>query len=569
MKLLQKYWFHVLFGLIVVLAVGLRTWNLAELPPALYWEEVALGYDAYSILKTGADHHGTVLPIVAFESFGDWKPSLYFYTIVPFILVFDLSAWAVRLPAALSGVLTMIAAGIIARQSVFLGQILIKKQSDQTQFWASLKAEQLQLVTMAILAVSPWSLLFSRGGWEVSLATALMTAGCAWFLVTTTKLLQSKSIGYAAVIGPALMFGLSLYAYHAARIVAPLLGIGLLVWLGYALGNKLQKSILKHTAQLGVGIVVLIILLMPLLLSLSSPTVNQRFAETSIFSDLSPVQESNDLKAEAENSVLARLFYHRYWFFGQEIITNWLSHFDIGFLFLHGDINPRHSVQFFGQLYYLDFIFLLLGVFGWWTRKNSLSGFWLWWVVVGVLPAAITQASPHALRILPVMPLFIITAAVGVCWLMFQLQELAKNWIPVLQPGLVLGVIWVGLITAYGVQVHWFWRYYSQVYPQVYAGEWQAGYQEMIEEVSQLQTLSPEKPVFISRAAGRPAMYYWFFTKTDPRLVQAENSTVLKDQGEYLQFQNIVFYTSADEISLEPRIVAEFEDSSWTVTEIK
>jgi hypothetical protein len=36
-------------------------------------------------------------------------------------------------------------------------------------------------------------------------------------------------------------------------------------------------------------------------------------------------------------------------------------------------------------------------------------------------------------------------------------------------------------------------------------------------------------------------MYYWFFTQTDPREVQAENNTVSKDQGEFLNFKNISF----------------------------
>ena len=36
-------------------------------------------------------------------------------------------------------------------------------------------------------------------------------------------------------------------------------------------------------------------------------------------------------------------------------------------------------------------------------------------------------------------------------------------------------------------------------------------------------------------------MYYWFYTQTDPREVQAANDTVEKDQGEFLEFNNLKF----------------------------
>ena len=99
---------------VVILAAVLRFYRLGENPPGLYWEEAAIGYDAYSILKTGKDFHGNAWPLVAFESFGDWKPSLYFYAAVPSVAVFGLTPLAVRLPSALFGTLTVI--GLLVSQ---------------------------------------------------------------------------------------------------------------------------------------------------------------------------------------------------------------------------------------------------------------------------------------------------------------------------------------------------------------------------------------------------------------------------------------------------------------------
>jgi len=85
---------------VLILAAVLRFYHLGFNPPSPYWEEAALGYDAYSILKTGKDFHGHSWPLIAFESFGDYKPSLYFYATVPSVAIFGLNTFAVRFPSA-------------------------------------------------------------------------------------------------------------------------------------------------------------------------------------------------------------------------------------------------------------------------------------------------------------------------------------------------------------------------------------------------------------------------------------------------------------------------------------
>ena len=86
-----------------------------------------------------------------------------------------------------------------------------------------------------------------------------------------------------------------------------------------------------------------------------------------------------------------------------------------------------------------------------------------------------------------------------------------------------------------------FWRFYSKVYPTLYAHEWQYGYKEEILELEAQRQKNPDEIIYVSREKGRPAMYYWFYTQTDPREVQAANDTVEKDQGEFLEFKNLRF----------------------------
>src|SRR3989344_1369248 len=93
-------------AIIFLFALALRTVNLGDHPSGLTWDEAGLGYNAYSILKTGRDEFGTFLPIV-FKSFGDYKPGIYVYLTVPSVAIFGLTEFAVRFPSALFGALAV------------------------------------------------------------------------------------------------------------------------------------------------------------------------------------------------------------------------------------------------------------------------------------------------------------------------------------------------------------------------------------------------------------------------------------------------------------------------------
>src|SRR3989344_3916586 len=93
---------------IVIIAIVLRFWQLGNVPPSPDWDEVSLGYNAYSILTTGKDEYGKFLPVVL-RSFDDYKPALYAYFIIPFIPLFGLDIVSVRIPSVAFGVLAVVA----------------------------------------------------------------------------------------------------------------------------------------------------------------------------------------------------------------------------------------------------------------------------------------------------------------------------------------------------------------------------------------------------------------------------------------------------------------------------
>src|SRR3989339_1483713 len=87
----------------IVFAFVSRLLYLNYSPPSFNWDEAALGYNAYSLLMTGADEYGSKWPIVL-RSFDDYKGAVYAYAAIPFIKALGLTETAVRLPSALAGV---------------------------------------------------------------------------------------------------------------------------------------------------------------------------------------------------------------------------------------------------------------------------------------------------------------------------------------------------------------------------------------------------------------------------------------------------------------------------------
>jgi len=182
-------------------------------PPHLTPDEAALGYNAYSILKTGRDEYGELFPVI-FKSFGDFKPGLYVYATVPFVAVFGLNEWAVRLPSAL--------AGIIAVWLIY--KIILLLFAEQKSQLPTTNYHLLASVSAAMLAVSPWHIHFSRGAWEVNLALTLTLTGIYFFL--------KSRLNIRYLMPASIFFASTLIAYQGAKLstLIVLVILGLVFW---------------------------------------------------------------------------------------------------------------------------------------------------------------------------------------------------------------------------------------------------------------------------------------------------------------------------------------------------
>ena len=150
----------IVVTLILIVAATSRFYKLGAVPTSLNADEAAIGYNAYSILKTGKDEYGRKFPLL-FQSFDDFKMPVYIYLTVPSIAIFGLNDFSVRLPSALLGTLT-----------VFVTYLLIEG------LFASIP---IGVIASFLLAISPWHLQFSRSAYEANIAVFLMFwASCCW-----------------------------------------------------------------------------------------------------------------------------------------------------------------------------------------------------------------------------------------------------------------------------------------------------------------------------------------------------------------------------------------------------
>ncbi len=285
---------------------------------------------------------------------------------------------------------------------------------------------------------------------------------------------------------------------------------------------------------------------LPLFLNLGQKNVSNRFFETSIFSDIQIIEFSNDNRVLKNNSLFSRFFYHRYWLFGKEILENFVSHFNFNFLFVSGDTNARHSTQHFGLFYLTDIILFFVGLIYLVKIKNKrweLIIFFAFWLIIGILPSSISYGSPHALRILSVAPIFFLVLLLGVMFLFNQINSIKNIKFKIF------------LIATFGVfyfaGVVDFCNYYFNIYPKKYSQDWQYGYHDLMIFLNQYQDKISQ--IYVTREYGRPAMAYFFYNKINPLLVQQSTNKVKKDQSEILEFQNISFINSFNEVDFNKK----------------
>ena len=297
--------------LFTLLIVGsfLRLFYIGNIPgnTALYSDELFSGYESWSLLKYGYDYLGYHFPVYL-PVWGGGMSCMQALIQMPFIAFFGLNSFALRLPAAILGCITIYAFFYICQ----------KIRGIDFAYFAAF-----------ILAVMPWHIIQSRWALDCNYFVGFMAISMALFL---KALDDNKYLPLSF-----LFFGLTLYTYALPWMVMPVLVIASTLYM------VIHKKITINK-YFFISIAILAVLALPLLLFL---LVNYGFMEeirTSVFS-IPKLSHFRSNEFTLSPKALIKNFYDTFMLFVSQ---------DDGRV---GDVAPA-----FGLYYKFSNVFIVIGI---------------------------------------------------------------------------------------------------------------------------------------------------------------------------------------------------------------
>jgi len=458
---------------IILLGAIIRLLWITRVPPSLDWDEASVGYDAYSILQTGKDQWGQTFPVV-FKSFGEFKYPVNVYFTALTTRLFGYGIFSVRVGSAIFGII-----------DILLLFFLVLRLT---------KSKTIAFLSTLFLAVSPWSIQFSRANWETNYGLFFFFLGVILFL----KGLEKNKFWFIVSFA---FLGLDLFTYNAAKVFVPLFVIAIVI--------IYFKGFIKSKVYVTLG---LLIFLAFILINVINPNLSglTRFGQVTI--------------TTRKTGVI------------QTVIENYFSHFTPQFLFISGDANPRHSIQTVGELYYYDLLLLPLGIFFLLRKRNNWSRLILAWFFLAPIPASIATEAPHAARSMFAIGGWQIVSAVGFFYLLTLIKKTDAKFLFMVFSSIVFILFTENYLIKY-------YRYY----PIRYSGDWQYGYMKIFTDYK--KDFSKYNKVVISDQDGQPYIFALYYLKYDPNSFR---KTVIRSPEDFLgnytvkSFGNFVFKTVED-----------------------
>ena len=488
--------------LIVFLAFFLRFYKITSIPPSLNWDETSIAYNAYSILKTGKDEWGEVLPL-HFKSFGEYKLPAQIYASIPAIAIFGLNEFGVRITPVVYGTLT-----------VFLLYLLVQELY---------RKKEISLISSFLLAISPWHIQLTRASFESSFSLF-------WFLLALLFLVKGLKRPRFLVVSM-IPFVISVYTYNTARVFTPLF---LLVY--YLLNIKF---LFKNFKYLAFSFLTFVILVSPIIPFVLSGDATARYKLVSITDDAGLIPRIEERRNLSKLSpIFTKLIHNRYTYNTYYFSQNYLAHFSPSFLFLKGAGHHQHHVQGVGELYWFQAPFLLFGIFVLLKKKDLSLKILLPWLLLSFVPVSMTNDSiPNALRTLIAAPVYQIFTAVGI----YEFIQKTKD--QRLKTAIIATTVALFIINFCIFATNLY-----TLYPIRYSRDWQYGNKQVVEYIK--DHMDEYSLIVFTRHYGEPHIFTLFYLKYDPARFQ--NSYNLErfetfDWVRVLRFDRFYFPDLGDE----------------------
>lgn len=485
MNFIKKFrlnWVVACLTLIVILSAGLFFFKLNEAPPCLDADEASFAYNAFSILKTGKDEYGKLLPL-RLQAFGDNRFPLITYFDIPWVALMGLNETSARMANFPFFLLFPIVVYLLSRQ-------LFKNNT------AALLAALFTSLSVGLQSIG-------RQTHEAYMTVFFLTLATYFF---TRFVNTKKEINFNLFV---LFFFIDLFGYHPTRLWA---GFYFLV-IFFLYLKKTMK--LKHLL-LFVGALVIF----GITDFIYKPT---RVANLLFFNSEGFKSKVYELKIEGGLSFL----YNKVTVGAKDVFSEYLKYFSPQFLAINGDDNYRFGHPGMYPVTPIEYILLFVGLYFLFRKREPWRYFVVGLLLFSPTSAILSWAGASLTRSLFLIIPVVIIASYGLSQI-FQKQKL----------------LFLAVLGAYFVLAVFNWDFYLYHFPKrlVTIHAWQCGYKELGEYLK--ANYKRFDKFYITKKNGQPYIFTLFYLQYPPHVYQNQAKLSLPDEygfGQVEGFDKFVF----------------------------
>ncbi len=477
-----------ILGIICLISFFFSYFRKTEVPPCINTDEATFTYNAYSILKTGRDEYGKILPL-RFKSFGDYKMPLQFYISIPAVILFGLTDLSARFTNSFLALLFPLAI-------YFLTVELFGKK-------------RIGLLAAFLMSTSFGIQMLSRQQHEGYGAGLLITATSFFFIKTLKKINWKNSFFFFWFLL------LSLFAYHSSRLFA-------IFFFAYTLIYFFIKKIRAR------GFILVFVAVLGLFFITDLIYKPERINNLLFFKDLGIELTVNELRGEGG----PRYLYNKITVSGLKLFFEYLKYFSPQFLAINGDDNIRFGFKNLSPVTPVVYIFLFVGLYFLFKKKEKEKFFILTIFLVAPLTASLAWATTSLTRSFFILVPAVILAAYGFYCFIESLPKKCKF------------LVAFPLVLLHLILLVFVWDFYFNHYSKrsYVVRSWQCGNKEMAEYVA--KNYDRFDHFYITKKNGQPYIFLLFYLKYPPKKYQpqAELSPVDKfGFGQVEKFDKFIF----------------------------
>ena len=357
--------FNVLFSVIVLGLLGsfIIFFRFNSIPKTLTFDEIEFAKLALSLDKGG---------YVPYSPLATGHATLYFYVLLFSMKMFGISSFALRLPSAVFGVL-----------SVLIFYFVLQKSVKKMVWW-------LPFVGTFLLITTRWYFNFARFGFEGTFVLLLELVSLFFFL----HYLDHREKKW--LISSGLFAGLAYNSYQPGRLFFALILTALFLFILERSKKRLDFSFFsKQSAQTFLAFLIpFIVIITPLSVYLS------QHRDVRIYQQLYPV--NNEMSVG-----------EKFQFFSRNVVSTTLM------FSVRGDVNGRHNYPNKAALNPLISALFIMGILlSLYNLKNRMNQLYILYFSIAVFPTLFTYPweNPNMLRTFTCLPAIMYFSVSAIGW---------------------------------------------------------------------------------------------------------------------------------------------------------